>query len=753
MPALGTVSLALSFAATLLSAFCLLWFALKAKATRGSQNNKAQHTESLQRWQFVGSLAVWSSALLLTLCCAILAYAFLSNDNSILYVARYRSESSSSLALLFKIAGVWAGRQGSLLFWAWLISLFSSLVTFKAWRTASGRAPAKQKSDDPGLVQSGAANPAPKSTSQAAPDSASKQAAKPASQPAPKSAALDAAAIAVTQLVLLAFLAILTLDEGSRPFVPLGSEFLDAAGELMGNAALWRMNVLLEHWAMAVHPPTLFIGYAGMTIPFAYAVAALIVDDPSRTWVERASRYTLVSWLFLGVGIGLGAVWAYVVLGWGGYWGWDPVENASLLSWVIGVALIHSMTIYRTRDSFKRWTVMLACLTFAFVIVGTFITRSGVIESVHAFETNLVSFVAFGILIIAPICTGALGLLLRRSSFKDATDESTEAEAIMSRDVAYYLNNVIMVVCTVFLTYMTLSSALPSWMPFGGQALGANAYNAIARPLGVLYCLVIAVCPLLSWRKTKAKDFFSKAWLPALIALVVFLVLCVYFMTTLLPSYMQTMAQGGTNAQNLREAGPFVYYALITILGFLAASLLVFNSLVMLVRALIKRNLRVQSIGGFIAHLAMGVMIIGLIGSSMYVFEYSDYLPYDEKTDVAGEPLVVKDYTLSYVSNSIEPAENKDDVFYSVTLAVERNGVYLGELSPSIQVVMSSSQRLVHAAVLSLPTEDLFVVYHGVNDAGDFSLQVHINPLIGFVWLGFGLLMVGTAIAALGKRR
>ncbi len=170
------------------------------------------------------------------------------------------------------------------------------------------------------------------------------------------------------------------------------------------------MNPLLQHWAMILHPPTLFIGYAGLTIPFAFAIAALIVNDSSKRWVEIVDRITVFSWLFLGAGIGLGSVWAYVVLGWGGYWAWDPVENASLLPWLTGVGLLHSFTIYRRRDGFKRWAIMMAAFTFALVILGTFITRSGVVQSVHAFAPDLVS------LVLLPEHDRGLGARGRRSA-------------------------------------------------------------------------------------------------------------------------------------------------------------------------------------------------------------------------------------------------------------------------------------------------------------------------------------------------
>lgn len=191
-------------------------------------------------------------------------------------------------------------------------------------------------------------------------------------------------------------------------------------------------------------------------------------------------------------------MWAYVVLGWGGYWGWDPVENASLLPWLVGVALIHSFTVYRQRGAFKRWSVFCACLSFCFVVLGTFITRSGLVQSVHAFEGDPVSLVMFGALIICSLLAGIVGLIVRRKNFgaTDAADD--DIESMMSKEAAYYVNNLIMIVFAVLLAYMTVSSALPSWLPFGGQSLSAGTYNAIARPLGIAYLAVLAICPLLA---------------------------------------------------------------------------------------------------------------------------------------------------------------------------------------------------------------------------------------------------------------
>lgn len=507
---------------------------------------------------------------------------------------------------------------------------------------------------------------------------------------------------------------------------------------------------------MAIHPPTLFIGYAGLTIPFAYAVAALIVNDDSALWVNRSTSYLMFSWLLLGIGIGLGAVWAYVVLGWGGYWGWDPVENASLLPWLVGVALIHSFTVYRQRGAFKRWSVFCACLTFCFVVLGTFITRSGLVQSVHAFEGDPVSLVMFGALIVLSLLAGIVGLLLRRRSFGAVNAADDDIESMMSKEAAYYVNNLIMVVFAVLLAYMTVSSALPSWLPFGGQSLSAGTYNAIARPLGVAYLAILAVCPLLGWRRTDKKAFWRAARVPGLCALLLFIVLMVYFATYLLPSYNAMIAMGGTTAEGLLEQGAPWYYNGLAVVGFAVASLLFFNALFMAVHSLKhvgagKIRRRLALFGGSVAHASMGIILVGLIGSAMYVTEITGYLTYDEEADGTSDTFIIQDFELVYKDNSIDELGN-GNVRYALTFDAYKDGQFVGTVNPAVQLVGATQQQKLEASVIGFPLEDLFVVYRGVNDAGDYSMDVRVNPLISFVWVGFGLLMVGCLVPLFAKR-
>lgn len=693
----GLLALLVAFAACVVSVGC---FAL------GHIFCARKKEETSESFVWMGRLAVVGAMAALTVCCAILLWCFLTEDNLIDYVVRNQSNSTGEFALLYKISGLWAGRAGSLLFWAWLISVFNSIVVFATRKYES---------------------------------------------------TLDSAALTVSQLVLLAFVGVLLLSPDNMPFKMLDSRYYTDSGALNAMASTLGMNSLLEHWAMAIHPPTLFIGYAGFTIPFAYAVAALIVNDDSDTWVRRSTPYVMFSWLMLGFGIGLGAVWAYVVLGWGGYWGWDPVENASLLPWLVGVALIHSFTIYRKRGQFKRWSIMCACLAFSFVVLGTFITRSGLVESVHAFEGDEVSLILFLTLIVASLMAGAIGLILRKKTF--GTPKPTDAEEIdslISRDAAYYINNLIMIVFAVLLTYMTVSSALPAPLPFAGQSISAGTYNAIARPLGILYCALIAVCPLLGWRKTEGSAFFKRARVPGIYALVLFAAIMAYFLSTLLPSYNAIVDAGGTAAEGLLEQGAPIYYNGLAIVGLLVASLLFFNAAFMVAHyrriGTNKVRTRFAAIGGGLCHAAVGIILIGLIGSSMYVTVKNEYLPYDEEADTCTQPFTIQDFELTYAGNNIEVAENQEDVTYTVFFDVTRGGTPVGTVAPAVQVVGATQQQKLIASVLPFPGEDLFVVYKGLNEDDALSMDVRVNPLINLVWIGFALMMAGSIVAALTKR-
>lgn len=708
MAPFGLFGLLIGFAGIVVSLACLIV---------GDIVRRSGKEETGETLVWGGHVAVILTFACLTFCCGLLVYCFLSGDTSIEYVVSGRSHQGGVMGVFYRIAGLWEGREGSLLFWAWLISLFNTVIAVRNMKDTER---------------------------------------------------LDSMALFVSQLVLAGFVGIMLFSQDNTPFAAMPQNYFDEQGNLTGAALYMGMNPLLEHWAMAVHPPALFVGYAGFTVPFAYAIAALVCNDSSDAWVRKSQRYAMVAWFFLTIGIGLGAIWAYVVLGWGGYWGWDPVENASLLPWLVGLALIHNFTVYRQRGAYKRWSVMCACITFAFVIVGTFITRSGLVESVHAFAADPVSLWLFGLLIVLSLLAGVVGLAVRWKSFGPARASDEQIESFASRAAAYYFNNVVLLAFAFVVCYLTVASALPSFLPFGGQSVGSGAYNAIARPLGMVYLFLMAACPLLGWGATQRGEFAKRAKLPAVLSAVLFACMLAYAFAYLFPSYDAMVASGSSAAESMIEAGPAWYYKGLTVFGFAVSCLLFFNTLVTIARntaswakahdanpvAAFFKMARTHSAlyGGYIAHAAMAVILFGLICSSMYVTEHAGYLEYDEETSSAQGTFDVQDFSLHYTGDSVGGDPETMQLYYVLEFDVYRDGNLIGHVSPSIQLDGTTQQTKANAAVLHFPAEDLFIVYNGVNDDGDFSLDVRVNPQISTLWAGFGLLLVGIAIATFGGR-
>lgn len=692
MLVLGQISLALALIASLLSVVAFLWGRSAGKQGGGITAG--------------GYYLTFGAVAGLTLAILLLVVGFFTKDYSIQYVAVNHSTDASSLAWLYQLSGLWAGREGSLLLWAWFMSLFAGYI---AWKGIG--------SDEE----------------------------------------LNGMALMVLNTILAFFTIAMIFSHPNNPFIATPAEYLNN-GQLVGMASSWGMNPLLQHWAMILHPPTLFLGYAGLTVPFAYAMATLICNDTSDRWIRLSDRMTIFAWLFLGAGIGLGAIWAYVVLGWGGYWAWDPVENASILPWFVGVAMIHSFTMYRRRNGFKRWAIMTSAITFAMVVLGTFITRSGIVQSVHAFEKDNLSLWLFLGIIFGSVIVAAIGLAIRWKEF--STEE--EFESLTGREAAYYFNNVLMTVASLILAYMTVSSALPKFLPFGGQSLGASAYEFLARPIGILYLFILAVCPVLSWSKTEGKDFIKRIKWPLVGTVVIFVALMAEWALNLAPVYKDMVAAGGEAAKNFTAWGPSGIYHSMAILGFLLAAFVICNTIALFVRGVKARRqatgesagsalasvlfkARSQS-GGYLAHIAIGIIVIGLVGSAMYVRDQSVNI-----TDKAGSTIVMKDYTLTYQGLS-QSTKSNGDLDAVATFEVTRNGKRIGEVKPSLTTFATQGQTRLNAVVLSEPLRDIFVVFQG--KTGDqLSVDVKINPLIYFVWIGFALLLAATALASWPKKR
>lgn len=500
------------------------------------------------------------------------------------------------------------------------------------------------------------------------------------------------------------------------------------------------MNPLLMHWAMVLHPPTLFVGYALMTVPFAYALSALLTKDASPAWVERSQRWTLVGWLFLTIGIFLGAAWAYVVLGWGGYWGWDPVENASLLPWLGGVALLHSFHIYRQRQSFKRWALSMSVFAFFMVIMAAFMTRSGTIQSVHSFEGSQPILVYFAAVIAATLGLSGYLLVSRWNIF----ESKHIFQSAFSRDALYHINNIVLLFCSAVI----LGGAfLPSLTK---QTLGPAVYNSIAQPLGVVFLLIVAICPLIDFGQTDPMKFLKKIAIPGGAAVVSAIPWFIYWRS------LETMVKAVNPATKLPANGWVGYLGFVVATFAIVAAIQIYAQKIMLrVKAENEGFLTALGrfftktpgqAGGFITHLGLGITVIGLIGSAMYTVSLPKTI-----TDKAGTSFNVGELKLTYKGLAETQVPGKQ--IATTTFAVaDKNGKSLGTLAPQYVFYEVREQPGMNADIRYELFRDVFIVFQGMNDKNNLIFEVKVNPLISFVWAGSVLIILGIILAALPRR-
>src|SRR6266478_4157641 len=415
----------------------LLAFCLAAYAVIGSVIGKLKKSPFLI---VSAERAVYSVWILLTLASGLLIYFLLTGDFRLAYVASHTDQSMSNI---YKFTAWWGGQEGSLLLWAWLLSTYSAVVVFMNRRKFRDMMP---------WVTS---------------------------------------VLMVTEaffLILIAFVL--------SPFAVL----MAGRGNIVEGIGRG-LNPLLQYWTMVIHPPMLYLGYVGFTVPFAFAIGSLISKQPGESWIHTTRRWTLVTWLFQTTGILLGQGWAYAVLGWGGYWAWDPVENASLLPWLTGTAFLHSVMMQEKRGMMKVWNVWLVFSTFLLCILGTFMTRSGVVSSVHAFAQSSIGswFVGFLVLIIA-VCLGAY--LKNRDYLKS----ENQLDSIVSRESSFLFNNLILLVSCVAILSGTLFPVFSEWITGNRISVGAPFFNKVNIPTGLLLLFLTGVGPLLAWRKTSTES-------------------------------------------------------------------------------------------------------------------------------------------------------------------------------------------------------------------------------------------------------
>jgi cytochrome c-type biogenesis protein CcmF len=614
-----------------------------------------------------GRYAFLAAFVLMTVAVSALLYSLLSHDFSIRYVANY---SSRDMSPLYIVSSLWAGNGGSLLTWAWLLTIFGSVFLLTNWRNARG------------LV--------------------------------PYASVVVMVATVFFGVVLLAF---------ANPFDKLGYTAAQGTG----------LNPLLENPGMLIHPLTLLAGYVGLTIPFALAVAALITRRLGSEWVNLARRWTLVAWLLLGVGNLLGAWWAYVELGWGGYWGWDPVENASLMPWLVATALLHSLSMQRRRGSFRMWNISLAILTFELTIFGTFISRSGILNSVHAFpDTGMGTYfiVFMGLCAVVPI---ALAYWRRHDLVSGGEEES-----LVSREGAFLLNNLLLVGSTLVILLGTTFPLLSK--TFGGREVevGKSFFNAVNAPIFLVIILLAGICTTIGWKRASGRSLLRNLLWPAVAALLVSVVAVVL---------------------GARQAGA----TMALFIGTFVAGTVVFEWW-RGVRGRMRNgrenpasafwNLIVANrprYGGYIVHMGIVLIAIGVAWSSLYSVAR-------EVTVKPGESIELAGYRVTYDGLQTYQTSRRQGV--DALLSVSRGGADLGRLSslkffdPRVQVQSDAERQWVtEVAIRSTPVEDLYVILIGWDADQSAAFKVLVNPLVMWIWIGGGVLMVGGLIAFWPGRR
>ncbi|MFZ5516994.1 MAG: heme lyase CcmF/NrfE family subunit [Candidatus Zhuqueibacterota bacterium] len=603
-------------------------------------------------------IAIYGQFLFATVSIALLAVAFLTRDFSIRYVAEY---SDRQLPLLYTISAVWAGQHGSILFWAWLLTMFNAMFVF--WN---------RKEDFQ----------------------------------------LKPIIFTVYNIVTLFFL--ILVSYASNPFEKLPTPMPDGLG----------LNPLLQNPEMIFHPPTLFLGFVGFTVPFSFAIAALIRGDLSWDWLERSRNWTLFAWISLTIGNLLGAQWAYVELGWGGYWAWDPVENASLLPWLTGTAFVHSLMAQKSRDMMKVWNVVLIVTTFLLTILGTFITRSGIISSVHAFGKSNIGtlFLVFmGIVAAAAIFLILLRLRQLRSP--------KHIDNYLSRDFTFLLNNIIFSVLMIAILWGTLYPAFTELFIGKQITLGQPYFNRISVPLGIFLLMLIAICPIVTWRETSQKTL--KRFIPALILSFVFAIIL--------------FALGVRNANALLTLG-FAFLTLSIIFSVIINNIASNKrsqdkSLLAAIGFVMKLNTRRYS--AYLIHLGVMMVYVAIVGTTVYKQE-------KEITLQKGETTSIGKYKLVYEKMGERNDSNKDVLTAEMSVYVDEKKV--GTLVPQrfyYRSSMGQQQYTTEVAVQSNLIEDLYVSLASYQEDESATFVLMVNPLMNWMWIGGGVMAVGIIIILL----
>jgi len=581
-----------------------------------------------------------------------LIYLLMTSDFSIEYVATY---TSTDLPAFYKFSALWAGNNGSLLLWAWVLTVIAAIVVT-----------GKKNRDLMPYVGS------------------------------------------VMSLVSVFFLFLLSYN--SNPFTKLPGALTEGNG----------LNPMLQNPGMVIHPITLYLGYVGFTVPFAFAIAALITKQTDDRWIKITRKWTIISWLFLGLGNLFGAMWAYVELGWGGYWAWDPVENASLMPWLTGSAFLHSVMIQERKNMLKIWNMVLIIITFGLTLFGTFLVRSGVVASVHAFGNS--SLGMFFLVFTTLVMMASLYLVADRLKL---LKQSSEFEGVISKESSFLLNNLLFVASAFSILWGTVFPIVSEAFTGNKVTVGPPFFNAINAPIGLAFVLLMGICPLIAWRRATLKNVAGNFIIPLVIsaASAVFLIIAgitkPYAVTAFAICFFVTAA-------NLQDV----------IKGVLVRRSITGEGLFLSLGRLLTRNRR--RYGGYIIHMGVVMMIVGIAGSNIYNQEIT-------KTVKPGQSMQIAGYSVSY-SGLQQTTKGKNTIVYA-DVNVSKDGQPPVSIRPEKVFYPTAEQPSTEPAINSTWAEDFYLTLAGWEQDQSATFKVNINPLVKWLWTGGYVLMFGTVFA------
>jgi cytochrome c-type biogenesis protein CcmF len=574
--------------------------------------------------------------------------------------------SNRALPVGYKFAALWSGQEGSLLLWTSLLAIYGFVLRVR------------HKTD------------------------------------------VKLHAYAGTILAGVQVFFLLLLNFAAPPFALVRGGIVPADGN--------GLNPLLQYPEMVIHPPMLYLGYVGFSVPFAFALGALMMRYPGEKWIHITRRWTMMTWMFLTIGIFLGMHWAYAVLGWGGYWGWDPVENASLMPWLTGTAFLHSVMMQEKRGMMKSWNVWLIFATFLLTLLGTTLTRAGLVSSVHAFAQSSIGtwfFWFIGLTLAVCIFT----YILQRDHLKS----EHRVESLVSRESSFLFNNLVLLAACFTILWGTLFPILSEYVEGTKKTVSGAYYSHVAIPIGVFLLLLTGVGPLLAWRATSLRSMRRNFILPG-IAFLATVIVCIAVglkpwadegvFYSLMTFSLAAAVATAISSEFLRGAGVVHRQT--------GKNLL--SSAVLLIRRSTRRY------GGYFVHLGLVIIFIGFAG---YAFNRSVEQPMG-----LGDTMHIGPYTLKNLGNTQESNANYDSEFSLLDVYENGKKVVDQPMAPEKRVYAVNGQPQTMVANHSTLRWDLYLVYEGRDQTTGLPLiKAFLNPLVSWIWIGLSIVVFGTLVA------